>query len=276
MSKFFLVDKHQNPVSSAEIMESEREKVVKRSDLAIAREAKNGELILVKDNLLFVKGRIIIKADTQFKNSHTFKDGTKLRLERQFNEFNRRITQPVNGIVISAEHIPEGSEILIGHNSLHETNRITNYVPLSGDLENSDVKYYSLPEAECFAWRDKNGELQPMKNYAFALRVFKPYKGSMEGIEPTKIKDVLYITTGEFKGQVVHVLAASDYEIIYQGLDGRESHVIRLRHFEEDYDDREEITAIAHDLTEKVNNNELLIGLTSGNAKYLKENVPIS
>ena len=91
----------------------------------------------------------------------------------------------------------------------------------------------------------------------------------MLGIEPTIVKDVLYITTGEFKDNVVHVLKAADYEIIYQGKDGREERVIRCRHFEDDYNEKEELVAIAHDLTDKVKSGELLIGLSTKDAKQI-------
>lgn len=269
MSKFFLVNPEGNPVSSEELEVSEKEKISTLSEKHKLVEKKNKEVLQRQEELKFIQGRVIVKVNTEEKNSHTFQDGTKIRLERKYNEFNRRITEPTTAIVISAEHIPTGSEILIGHNSLHEVNRIYDYQELSGEDAASEVRYYSLPEEDCYAWRNEEGNLMPMKNYAFALRLFKPYNGSLTGIDPTIIKDVLYITTGEFKGNVVHVLKASDYEIIYQGKVGREERVIRLRHFEDDYNEKEEITAIAHDLTEQVQKGKLLIGLSTKDAKKL-------
>lgn len=220
--------------------------------------------------LKYISGRVIVEVDIEKKNSHKFQDGTEIRLERKYNEFNRRITEPVNATVISAEHIPSGSEILIGHNSLHDTNKIFNFKPLSGEAIASDIKYFSLPEEDCFAWRDENNELQPMKDFCFALRVFKPYKGILEGIEPTEIKNVLYITTGYLNGKVVHTLKASDYEIIYQGLDGREARVIRCRHFQDEDNEKEEIVAISGDLTKQVNSGKLLVGLSKSDCKAIK------
>lgn len=222
-------------------------------------------------NLKYVHGRVICSVDIEGKNSHRFADGTVIRLERQYNEFNRRITEPVNGTVISAKNIPEGSEILIGHNALHESNRIYNYTKLSGKEEASDIKYYSLPEEDCFAWRDKDGNMNPMKNFAFALRVFRPYWGVIKVISNTKLENVLYITTGEFAGNVCNVLKASDYEIIFQGNNGREDRLIRCRHYENEVNDREEIISISHHLTDELQEGKLFIGLDKNNSKSLKE-----
>lgn len=220
-------------------------------------------------SLKHIEGRVVCSVDLEGKNWHTFADGTKIRLEREYNEFNRRITQPVNGTVISAEHIPEGSEILIHHNALHEVNRVYDYKRLSGEDVASDVKYYSLPETDCFAWRDKDGELKPMKNFAFALRVYEPYKGVLQGILPKIVPNVLYITTGELTGLVCHVLKAADYEIIYQGQSGREERIIRCRYFPDEINEREEIVAISNSLTKKVNDGSLIIGLSVSDAKPL-------
>lgn len=217
--------------------------------------------------LKHIEGRVVCSVDLEMKNSHRFSDGTTIRLERQYNNFNKRETEPVNGFVISAENIPIGSEILIHHNSLHDVNRIYNYQALSGAEVSSSTKYYSIPETECFAWRNKDGKLMPMKNFAFALRVFEPYNGILEGIQPKLVKEVLYITTGEMKGLVCHVLKASDYEIVFQGQEGREERIIRCRHFEDEANEREEIVAISNSLTRKVNDGKLLVGLSVSDAK---------
>jgi hypothetical protein len=101
--------------------------------------------------------------------------------------------------------------------------------------------------------------------------VYKPYNGSLVGIEPTIIKDVLYITTGELKGSVVHTLKASDYTIIFQDINGREGRLCRCRHFEDEEHEREEVVAISHYLTEQVDKGELIVGISTSDAKPLKE-----
>lgn len=211
--------------------------------------------------LKYVQGKVIISVDLESKNSHTFEDGTKIRLERQWNNLNKRETHPVNAIVMSGEGIKSGSQILIHPNMTHDTYKIQDYAPLSGAIEGSDIKYYSIPEEQCYAWLDGD-EWKPLKNFDFGLRVFIPYLGPIDGIEPSLIKDVLYVTTGEFKGKVVHTLKACDYEIIFQGTNGREERLIRFRHFPGQENEREEVIAVDEYLTKRVNDKELLVGLT--------------
>ncbi len=221
--------------------------------------------------LKHVDKRVVCKINLEAKNSHRFADGTTIRLEREYGNLNQREVKPVNATVISADLIPEGSEILIWHNSACDTNRIFDYGGLSGETEADTIRYFSIPEEFCYAWKDGNGEWQPLKNFAFALRVIKPYMGLLEGIDHEIIKDVLYLTTSELAGNVVHVLKSSDYEIVFQDFNtGREDRIIRLRHSEDEDYDREEVIAISHDLTEKVNKGELFIGLSTKDAQPIK------
>lgn len=215
-----------------------------------------------------VEGKVIISVDLESKNSHTFSDGTKIRLERQYNNLNRRETHPVNATVISGEGIKSGSQILIHPNMTHETYRIYDYAPLSGALEGSDIKYYSIPSEQCYAWLDGD-EWKPLKGFDFGLRVYVPYKGVIKGIEPSLLKDILYVTTGELQGKVVHTLKSCDYEVIFQGVNGQEDRLIRFRHFPDENNEREEVIAIDDSLTEKLNNKELLIGLSPTKAKTI-------
>lgn len=268
MSKYFLISPEVKPSSNKDIQEIEMAHASIHEKLWDKKRETSKEVIKDEVPLKWVEGRVIVKADLEYKNQVTFVNGTTIRLERKFNEFNRRITQPVNAIVVSAENIPTDAEILISHNALHDTNKIFSYKNLT---DTGDVKYYSLPETDCFAWRVGEGEFQPTKNFEFGLRVYEPYKGIMEGIDATLVKDVLYITTGELKGQVVHTLKASDYTIIYQGNDGREKHLIRCRHFGKELNEAEELVAISYSLTEKVKKSEFHIGLSEKDCKPLKD-----
>lgn len=218
--------------------------------------------------LIHTKGRVVIQVDMQFKNSHQFEDGTVIRLERGPNNLNRRETMPVNAIVISSENIPVDAEILCHHNSLTDENRIFNYKPLSGAGIAADIKYFSIPELEAFLWRMPGKEWQPIKGFATALRVFKPYTGSMQGVPPTKLKDILYITSGKLSGKVVMTVRSSDYQIVFQDK-GKERNVIRLRHDDETDIEREEVILIHHNFTKKVRKGELLVGLTPLDAKKI-------
>jgi hypothetical protein len=215
-------------------------------------------------SLIHTHGRVVIKVDMESKNSWTFQNGQTIRLEREYGNLNNREVKPTNAIVVSAENIPVGCEVLIHHNSTHDTNRIFSF-----KSEHHDIKYFSIPEADCYAWRDEGGELKPMKDFAFALRVFEPYTGVLENIEPKLLKNILYIRTGKLSGFVCHVLNASDYQIVFQGVNGKEDNVIRLRHSDDEEIEREEIVAIDYGLTEKLNRGELIVGLTTTDAKPL-------
>ena len=218
--------------------------------------------------LIAPSNRVIIKVDLESKNSHTFKDGTKIRLERIYDNFNMRYVKPVNGIVVNAKDIPEGAEILIHHNSTHDTYKIFNYQKPTTEAS-SDVQYFSIPIEECFLWREgKGSSWKPLNNFVTALRIFKPYKGIMEGVEPQLMKNKLYITSGELKGNVVTTVISSDYEIIYQNDDGTEGKIIRLRYFN-DGSDRNEVIAVEHHLTEMVISGDLLVGYGKSDATKL-------
>lgn len=264
--KHFLISPDINPLSKEEISKIESEKTELSNSAWTSKEQKAKEAFEKESNLKHTFGRVIVKVDTQSKNYHSFGNGLTIRRERNFNEFNRRITQPSNAIVISGEGIDKGSEILISHNSIHDTNRIFDY-----RNDSPDIHYLSIPEYDCFAWRDKNGVMQPMKNYEFGLRIYRPYTGRISFITPVLLKDVLYITTGSLKGKVVHTLKASDYEIVFQDLDGQEGNLIRFRHSDDDTFDREEVQAINHELTEQVNSGILFVGITEKDCKNINE-----
>ena len=214
--------------------------------------------------------RVIIKVDLESKNSHTFKDGTKIKLERVYDNFNMRYVKPVNAEVVDAKDIPAGSEILIHHNATHDTYKIFNYQRPTTEAS-SDIQYFSIPIEECFMWREGKGSIwNALNNFVTALRIFKPYNGMLQGIEPEVMNNKLYITSGELKGRAVNTVISSDYEIIYQNDDGTEGRIIRLRYFP-DGNDRNEIIAINDNMTELVESGELLVGYNKSDAKQLKE-----
>jgi hypothetical protein len=214
--------------------------------------------------------RVIIKVDLESKNSHTFKDGTKIKLERVYDNFNMRYVKPVNAEVVDAKDIPAGAEILIHHNATHDTYKIFNYQRPTTEAS-SDIQYFSIPIEECFMWREGKGSIwNALNNFVTALRIFKPYNGMLQGIEPEVMNNKLYITSGELKGRAVNTVISSDYEIIYQNDDGTEGRIIRLRYYP-DGNDRNEIIAINDNMTELVESGELLVGYNKSDAKQLKE-----
>lgn len=221
------------------------------------------------------EGRILISVDMDGKDSHRFDSGLEIKLVRRVNQFNRRISEPVNGIVVEGDAIPAGTQILVHHNALSDTNAVNNYVPLSGSQIASNIKYFAIPIEMAFAWLDGT-EWKPCTGFAFGLRVFRPYIGILQGIAPTQIKDVLYVTTGELKGRVVQTLKASDYQIIFQDTNGQEGNIIRFRHYEGKDHDLEQVLVCRDDLTDAVNSNELYIGITISDAKPLNHKTETS
>ena len=222
-------------------------------------------------SLKHTHGRVVVKVWMEEKNFHTFEGGQVIRLERKYDNFQRNYTEASQGEVMSSENIPEGATILFHHNALTEENRIFNYKSLSGSDIASDIRYFSFPELQAYIWKIPDGYWQPIKGFATGLRVFEPYKGFIQGIPPKKLNNILYITSGEYKGQCVMTEKASDYEVIFQD-NGRERRIIRLRHFEDEPEhEREEIILVHHNFTKKVNKGELLLGLTPSDAKPLHE-----
>ena len=215
------------------------------------------------------KNRVIIQIDLESKNTHTFSDGTKIRLERQYDNFNMRYVKPVNATVIDGAGIPEGSDILIHHNATHDTYRIFNYRPPTLEAS-SEVRIFSIPQEECFLFKEKgSNEWKTLNNFITGLRVFQPYKGLIQGIEHTVIKNKIYITSGHLKGKVCDTVKSADYQIIFQGEDGQEESIIRLRHWEEEENSREEIIAIDHISTDLVKKGDLYVGITVTDAKKI-------
>jgi hypothetical protein len=212
--------------------------------------------------------RVIIKVDLESKNSHTFKDGTKIKLERVYDNFNMRYVKPVNAEVVNAAEIPAGAEILIHHNATHDTYKIFNYQRPTAEAS-SEMQYFSIPIEECFMWRKEKGSTwNPLNNFITGLRIFEPYTGFLQGIEPTVVKNKIYVTSGELTGNVVGTVISSDYEIIYQNDDGTEGKIIRLRYYPEG-NDRNEVISIEHEMTQKVVNGDLLIGYNISDAAKL-------
>lgn len=218
-------------------------------------------------NLKVPKGKVLLKIDTDFKNNYDIKgeDGKKItiRLERDVENLNRREVAPVEGVCMYSDYIPHGSIVAINHNSAHPTNEIFDHSELNG--EDSNIKLYSIPESECYLWRNpKDFEWKPLKGFAIGLRVFEPYTGILQGIESRLIKDTLYVKEGHCKGKVVKTVKAADYELVIRGTFGREERIIRFRTFER-YSDREEVMYIEPELTKMVKKGALLVGLTSNN-----------
>lgn len=215
--------------------------------------------------LKHVENRIIVKVDVDGKNWHTFSDGTEIRLERNTDNFDLKYVAQNIGVVIDAENIPKDAIILMHHNATHDTYLVDNHSNLSGEEIASGIKIYSIMERDCFFWKmPHEEEWHPTKEYATALRVFKPYIGILEGVKPTLIKDTLWVTSGKYKNQVVKTIEASDYCITFRDpTTGKDKSIIRFRPDGIESEQREaEAIAVMNELTDGVNNGSILVGLT--------------
>jgi hypothetical protein len=223
------------------------------------------------NELKYLPTRVIVKCDMEEKNWHTFADGTKIRLERKWNNLDCKHTQLTQGTVVSAESAPIGTLMLYHHNGNHPVNELFNYKPLDGKEIASEIKYFSIPESMCYAYYDGEKWL-PLKGYEFALRVFTPYEGILLNMPNRKIRNTLYVTTGEYKGKVVRTVRAADYPIIFNDpVSGQEKHIIRFRHFDYENPDREEVMAIDRQLTDLVNNGKICVGINDQTCTRLKD-----
>lgn len=218
------------------------------------------------------EGKVLIKVNKEQKNKHTFSNGVTIELRRNYNNLNHSYTQQTLGEIISADGIPYGAMVLYFFNSLHETYKIRNHSFLTKKEKEEGYEIYAIHEEECYLWK-MPGEIKwnPMKNYETAKRVFKPYEGPLSGIDPKKIKNVLYVETGELKGKVVHTLVACDAEIVFRNEKGVDERIIRFRPFGNEKEKREpEAIAIDESLTKLVQKGKYLIGLTPSDAKQLE------
>lgn len=215
-------------------------------------------------NIKPAKGRLLIKCDRDFKNNHTFKDGTTIRLERNVNNLNHRETMPVQGTLLYPYmDAPLGSLIMFHHNSIHPSNEIFNHSELSGEEIASNIGLYSIPESECYLYLPPNtNKWLPIQGYAIGLRVFEPYKGILKGIPPKKMQNTLYVKTGIYKNKIVRTVKATDYEMVFRNQEGREERIIRFRTYYPDYNDREEVLFVEEKLTSDLLKGKLLVGLT--------------
>ena len=263
MSKHFVVNPNIEIQDKEVINKLRQEKEAVLNETFFKKRNEDESKLSEKDNLRFVEGKVIIKIDINSKDSWTFTNGQKIEYKRRFNNFNKRQTEPVNAFVISGEGVKAGSEILIHQNAIHDSARIFDY------KDSPNIQYYSIQEEMCFAWYNEDkGVWLPIRPYDLALRVFKPYEGIITSIEPELIKDVLFVTTGELAGQVVKTIVATDFEVIFQGRNGREQSLIRFRPNGDEKTKREpEAIALLHRETKLVKQGKLLVGYSIKDAK---------
>lgn len=218
-----------------------------------------------------VEGRVLVQTDKEQKNNYTFSNGMVIRIERDTDNFDRGYTQQTLGVVIDAEQIPQDALILFHFNALVESNKVYNHSSLSSEQISSGIEIYSIPVDQCYLWKMAGDENWiPCETFEIAERVFKPYTGMIEGVEPTQLKNTLYVKTGELKGKVVKTLKACDPVIHFRNEKGIDEKIIRFRPFGDGKGREEEALAILHEETEKVLSGEYLVGVEISDAKSIK------
>lgn len=266
MGKHFLINPNKSESLQTDMLAIEMHSI-EILDKSVSQQEKIAEQVMKEeDTLKHIEGRIIVKIDMEGKNYHRFENGTNIRRERKFNNLNFRETSPVNGIVVSAEGIPTGVEILVDYHSVHDSNKILNYKNKS-----KRVNYYSIKKEDCYLWNDGTG-WKPHHPYELALRVFKKYDGVISWMKPEVMPNILYVTTGELKDKIVLTLLGCDYECVFQDTNGREGNRIRFLPFGEPrLNKEEEAICIREDLMKELKEEKLLIGYTLSDCKTLKE-----
>lgn len=215
-----------------------------------------------------IKGKTYIRIDTEKKNSHRFADGTELKLARGWNNLNGREVSPVQGICEYSDIIPKGAEVIVHYTTVqNDTYKVFDERLISGEDIAKGIFLYSIPNDYIFLYRcDNEEDWMPLKGFQIAHRVFQPTIMDAKVYIPTKvINDRLYISKGTYEGNCLITAKACDYELVFQGRNGQEERVIRMK------DDYFECLAIDDGMTEKIKKGELLIGLNADTAtKWVK------
>lgn len=219
-----------------------------------------------------LKGYVIIKMDTRQRERFRL-GGTDIVLDisRGFN-WNLREDRPALAEIIDGENLPKGTDVLVNYLAIEPVYEILEEEILTKHEKQQGVKIFSIPNDMCFAYFDK-GEWRPCKEYLLTMRIFKPYTGKLAGIEPTLVKNRMYVFKGfsegenetkvDLGGKVAVTLDWCDYQIVWTDRNNKEQNLIRTR-------DRE-IIGTDDGLLKELKKEKYLMGLTAKTAKTLKE-----
>ena len=254
--KIISYHKEKEIISNIDIEATNQSLEQKQNTQALFEDIEKEKKLKYRTNIFGLKApkdRIIISLDLDYKNWVKL-NNSKIRLERDYDNMNRRYVAPTNAFVIDAENIPTGTEIIVNHNSDHDVNRIFS---VDEDIDVKGIHYYSIPKIDAYIWKDKNNQWQPCEGYALGERVYEPYKGCIIGIADKELEDYIYITSEcDIKGKVAKTMKNSLYEMVFNDENAQEHRIIRIRHNQE----REEVLYIDNEMTKKVKRGELRVG----------------
>jgi hypothetical protein len=204
-------------------------------------------------------GNVLIRLGTKNKDKYNLTEDIQIELEHGYN-FNLREDRPNLAEVMDGLGLTIGTKILVNYLALEKTYEIEGNDLLTKEEIAEGYKAYSVPEDMCFAYF-KDGEWLPCKDIFLTLRVYKPYKGKLEGIEPQLVKNRMYCTKGEYAGKVLVTTLNCDYQIEWHNENNREEKLIRTL--------EREIMAIDEGMGKDLKKGKYLIGYSESDAKTL-------
>ena len=218
-----------------------------------------------------IKTNILLKMNTRQKEKYALTDNIQIEISKGFN-FNLREDRSSMGYIINGRGLTKGHQALCHHLTIESGNEVTAETILTDDEKKIGFKVFSVDKDMVFATSPDGIKWFPCKDFLITFRIFKPYKGKLKGIEPSVLKDRMYIIKGvdEFEEEITDLsdkvactTVNSDYEIIWHNENNREQSLIRTR--------SREVLAIDNGMLEDLKKGELLMGLSPTNCKTYKE-----
>ncbi len=210
---------------------------------------------------------ILLKIQTKNKEIYNLTEDAQIEISKGFN-FNRREDYPSYGVVIDAQKIPAGAEVLVHHNSTEEAYRVPDYNFLTEQEKLDGWKVFTIDRDMVFVYRTDGKDWLPCEDFLITKRLFTPYKGKIAGVGNQRVKNRLFVVRGndvwdeketDLTGKVMVVTENSDYEIIFHNHEHREERLIRTRH--------RELQAIDEGLTKKLKKGLVYLGLNETDCK---------
>ena len=224
-----------------------------------------------KKSLKALRGKMIIKMDVRQKEKLLFCGRDILQIQKGF-DFNLRQDNPSMAIVIDGEGLNAGDFILVHHLSNQPSYAIEDNTFLTTEEIADGYKIFSVPIDNGFCYSKDGENWTPCKNFLITSRLFKPYKGKMQGIPHEKIERRLFVVRGydyeggeqvDISGNVMITTDFSDYEIIWHDTKHKETRLVRTRN--------REVLAIDHKMTKDLKEGKILMGLSEESCKVFNE-----
>jgi hypothetical protein len=215
-----------------------------------------------------IRGKVLVRIDTKQKERYALEGGPTIIIEKGYN-FNLREDRASMGEVVHAYDIPTGAMVLIHHNATDKTYSVESNDILTDEEYRNGHRILSIPEDMVFCYNEGSGWI-PCKNFLLTKRIFKPYKGSLVGIQPEQVKNRMYVVSGwdewdgkkkDLSGEVVVSLVNCDYLVIWHTKENKEDMLIRTRH--------REIIGLDSGLKKDIQKGKYLIGNTLKDATQL-------